>query len=287
MRPKPTRNVLGVVVLMAGALLLPVASADERLPIFDAHVHYSADAWAVFDAQAVLEKLAKAGVARALVSSSPDDGTLRLYRKDPSRVVPVLRPYHDDIGPGNWFQDARVPPYIEGRLESGVYGGIGEFHLSDAGAASTNEMVRVVRLAVARDIPLHVHSGAGPVCALFALDPRLKILWAHAGMTEPPEVVRRMLDRYPRLWTEVSYRAAEIAPGGRLDPAWRDVLLGHPDRFMIGTDTWIAERWSRYDEIVEEHRRWLAQLPAAVAEAIAFRNAMGLFGAGEVAEFGE
>ena len=40
-------------------------------------------------------------------------------------------------------------------------------------------------------------------------------------MHEPPEVVGAHLDRYPRLWTELWFRAADVAPGGRLGPAWR------------------------------------------------------------------
>ena len=47
-------------------------------------------------------------------------------------------------------------------------------------------------------------------------DPAVKVLWAHAGMHEPPEVVGAHLDRYPRLWTELSFRAAAVAPGRRL-----------------------------------------------------------------------
>jgi len=39
-------------------------------------------------------------VPRAIVSSTPDDGTLKLYEKSPKSVVPFLRPYRtrDDMG---------------------------------------------------------------------------------------------------------------------------------------------------------------------------------------------
>jgi len=55
--------------------------------------------------------------------------------------------------------------------------------------------------------------------------------------------------------------------------------LKHPDRITIGSDTWIPERWTAYEKIIELDRTWLNQLPREVAEKIAFRNAVELFGA--------
>ncbi|MFQ5775553.1 MAG: amidohydrolase family protein [Kiloniellaceae bacterium] len=271
---------LAAVGLIAVASWRPGAAA-ERLPVFDTHVHYGREAWAPYGPAAIFAKLDAAFVPRALVSSTPDDGTLMLHEHDPQRIVPILRPYRDLADMGGWFRDEQVLEYVVRRLERGIYRGIGEFHLRDEGAAATPQMRRLVRLAMDRGIVLHVHSGAGPVRALFALEPDLKILWAHAGMSEPPEVVGALLDRHPRLWTEVSFRAGDIAPGGRLDPAWRDLFLRHPDRFMIGTDTYVTRRWEVYGALVEEHRRWLAQLPRAVATAIAYGNAAREFGAGK------
>jgi hypothetical protein len=268
-----------ILALSAIASSPPGAAADEGLPIFDTHVHYSQAAWQTFDPATVIAMMDAANVPRALVSSTPDDGTLRLYGEYADRFVPILRPYHGDLTAGNWFRDPRVGDYLAARLRHGIYRGLGEFHLFDEGAVATPAVRRVIALAVARDIVLHVHSGSGPVRALFDIEPRLKILWAHAGMIEPAPVVGELLDRYPRLWTELSFRAADIAPDGRLDPAWRELFLRHPERFMIGTDTYINARWAVYPELLEEHRRWLAQLPREVAAAIAHRNAAREFGA--------
>src|SRR5215510_5885879 len=73
-------------------LLLATAQAQE-LPIFDAHIHYSRPDWQVFTPERILAILDQAGVQRALVSSTPDDGTLQLYAAAPQRIVPFLRPY--------------------------------------------------------------------------------------------------------------------------------------------------------------------------------------------------
>ncbi|MSO93659.1 MAG: amidohydrolase [Rhodospirillales bacterium] len=283
------RVIVALLACMLGlspTLVAAPALADSRLPIFDAHIHYSRDAWDRFPPATVLDILAKAGVPRALVSSTPDDGTLMLQRADPERIVPVLRPYKNGIGSGNWFREANVPAYLEERLRKGDYVGIGEFHLFSDANADTPVVRRVVALAVERGIFLHVHSGAGPVRALFGIDPKLNILWAHAGMSEPPDVVGAALDRHANLWTEVSFRAGDIGRNGGISAAWRDVMLRHPDRFMIGSDTYVTPRWETYAQLIDEHHRWLAHLPRDVAEKIAWRNAVRLFGAGNVKEFG-
>src|SRR3990170_1747444 len=103
----------------AGVLLLLWASAPEAqpaLPIFDTHIHYSAPDWGEYPEERILGILARAGVARALVSSTPDDGTLRLHRKDPARIVPILRPYRTREDMSGWWKDPSIVAYLESRL---------------------------------------------------------------------------------------------------------------------------------------------------------------------------
>ena len=76
--------------------LAPLAAASAaELPIFDAHIHYSHDTRDALPAKTAIEILRKAGVRRALVSSSNDDGTQALYKEAPDIIVPELRPYRD------------------------------------------------------------------------------------------------------------------------------------------------------------------------------------------------
>lgn len=268
--------VASVAGLLAMGLPAPVG-AREKMPIIDTHVHYSRPAWDVFAPPAIFEKLRKAGVVRALVSSTPDDGTLTLYRADPTRIVPVLRPYRTRADMGDWFASDAVLDYVKGRLEGGPYIGIGEFHLNGAANARTPQIRAIARLAVARKLMLHAHSDAEAVRALFEIEPRLRIHWAHSGFA-PAEVVGGMMDRYRRLTADVSFRAFDIDAGADLDPAWRDLLIRHQDRFMIGTDTYINSRWDGYDRLIADHRDWLGKLPDGVAAAIAHGNAEREFG---------
>ena len=59
-----------VLLILLGA---PALAAAADLPIFDAHIHYSHDAWAVVPPADAVALLRRAGVKRALVSSSDDD----------------------------------------------------------------------------------------------------------------------------------------------------------------------------------------------------------------------
>ena len=269
------RRGLHVVGGLAGLMAFAVVAIAETLPVFDAHLHYNADSRAIYAPVAVIGILDRAGVTRALLSSTPNDGTQLLYAKYPDRFVPLLRPYRDDADRTRWFRDASLPAWLEQQLAGGHYRGIGEFHL-DGTQAGTSVLQRVVALAASRDLVLHAHADAAAVDGLYAVDPTVKILWAHAGMSVRPELIGQMLARYPTLAVELSLRD-DIAPGGRLDPAWRALFERHTERFLLGTDTWTPARWDTVGVNANDARRWLKQLTPAQAEAIAYRNAERLF----------
>src|SRR5881628_2113683 len=118
-------------LLLALAVVLGAAApAAAQLPIFDAHIHYSRPDWDAYSPERALSLLAQAGVRRAIVSSTPDDGTLKLYEKSPASIVPFLRPYRTREDMSGWPRDSTVQAYVEERLKRGIYRGIGEFHLS-------------------------------------------------------------------------------------------------------------------------------------------------------------
>jgi hypothetical protein len=260
------------VLLMLG---IPAAAAAE-LPIFDAHLHYSHDAWSAVPPAEVVALLRKAGVKRALVSSSNDEGTQKLVAAAPDIVVPELRPYRTRGDVGTWTRDPDVVPYVEERLRRHTYVAIGEFHVYGADAELPIPR-RLVELAKQHKLFLHAHSDADAVERLFRIDPDARILWAHAGF-ERPDRVREMLRKYRNLWADLAFRN-DHGPGGKVAPEWREVFLEFPDRFMVGTDTYTPERWHYVVEHAAWSRGWLSDLPADVAERIAWKNGEVLFGA--------
>jgi hypothetical protein len=264
---------LGALALAAPAALR--AQAPERLPIFDAHLHYSHDAWERLPPPAAIKLLRDAGLKRAMVSSSSDDGTQMLHREAPDLVLPVLRPYRTRGEIGSWMHDSSVVTHMESRLAKHRYVALGEYHIYGADA-ELPVMKRVVEMARERKLFLHSHSDAEAIERQFKLDPQARILWAHSGF-DAPQKVREMLRRHPRLWCDLAFRS-DHASGSTVDPAWREAFLEFPDRFMVGTDTFTPERWYYVGEHADWSRRWLATLPPAVAERIAWRNGEQLFG---------
>lgn len=251
------------------------AAAPAALPVFDSHLHYSHDAWERLPPKQAVALLRAAGLKSAMVSSSSDDGTQMLFAEAPELVIPVLRPYRHRGEIGTWVRDASVIPHLESRLARHAYAALGEYHVF-GDEADGPVMRRVVALAKERRLFLHSHSDADAIERQFRQDPDARILWAHAGF-DPPEAVRAMLRRHPRLWCDLAFRS-DHASGGRVDPAWREAFLEFPDRFTLGTDTFTPERWHFVVEHANHARRWLAELPPAVAEAIAWKTGDTLFG---------
>lgn len=261
-----------VTLVILGA---PLALHGEELPIFDAHVHYSHDAWQNLPPKDAVALLRKAGVKQALVSSSGDDGTQKLHAEAPDLIVPSLRPYRVRGEIGSWVRDETLVGYLEERLRMYRYAAIGEFHVYGADA-DLPVVRRVVELARQYKLFLHAHSDADAVERLFRQDPHARVLWAHSGF-ERPERVREMLRRHANLWCDLAFRN-DHASGGKVDPDWRAAFLEFPDRFMVGTDTFSPERWYYVGEHANWSRGWLGDLPPAVAERIAYRNGELLFG---------
>ena len=265
----------GIAIAALAVLLAPLSAVAQVLPIFDAHIHYSHDAWERVPPKEAIGLLRKAGVKRALVSSSNDDGTQKLHAEAPDMILPSLRPYRSRSDVGSWVRNETIIAYLEDRLKKYRYVAIGEFHVYGADA-DTPVVRRLVQLAKQYQLFLHAHSDVDAVERLFKQDPGARILWAHAGFARP-EKVRETLRRYRNLWCDLAFRN-DHAAGGKPDPDWRAAFLEFPDRFLVGTDTYTPERWPYVIEHANWSRTWLAELPKDVAERIAFRNGEALFG---------
>ncbi len=252
------------------------ATHAAELPIFDAHMHYSHDAWDNVPPKVALDLLRQASVKRALVSSSNDDGQQRLLQMAPEVILPSLRPYRMRGDVGSWARDATVVPYLEERLAKYRYVAMGEFHIYGADVDLPVPR-RMIELARQYNLVLHSHSDADAIERQFAQWPGARILWAHSGF-ETPARLRAMLNRHPTLWCDLAFRT-DHAPGGQLDADWRGLFLEFADRFLVGTDTFTPERWPYVVEHARWSRQWLAQLPTDVAERIAWKNGESLFAA--------
>ena len=227
---------------------------------------------------------------RALIANSrPDDGTKALAdARDGAReagvtVVPFVRLYRNRADYNGWFADRTIREMVDRELAAGTaagpYRGLGEFHLYDSANANGPVARDLMQLAEARDLVVLAHVDDVAIEKLMAHAPRAKVIWAHTGIGGVPiERVRALLDAHPTLHGELSYRPGLTTGDGGLAPAWKALFEAMPERFLVGSDTWINPRWKQYEQLMRDARRWLGDLSPAAAERIAWGNGARLFG---------
>ena len=271
------------------------ATASYQGPLFDTHLHYNQEAWdgntGPYPPAEALARFQRNDVRAIIANSRPNAGTQTLAasretRAAGVRVVPFVRLYRNRDDYGNWFRDDTIYDMVQAELArgtpSGPYRGLGEFHLYDSANANGPVARKLIVLAEQKQLAVLAHVDDVAIDLLMANAPskgrHLRLIWAHTGIGGAPiERVQALLERYPLLMGELSYRPGLTCAGGTLCPEWRALILKHPGRFVIGSDTWVNQRWSAYDEIMRGYRTWLADLPPDVAQRVAWGNAAALF----------
>ena len=272
------RSVMGCIAMALVAASSVPAAAAEPIEIFDAHLHYNWEPKPYYQLDEVLALFRKHRVTGILATSRPNTGTHALMdaRHEGLQVVPFIRPYRVRADIQSWFGDPVIFDLVQDEFKRGYYRGIGEFHLS--GKSAENEWVKkTVDFAVANDLYLHAHADDEAVEILMRHNPKARIIWAHTGFGLSTDRVMAMLSKYPKLWGELSYRSGITDGAGKLTPEWRTLFERYPDRFLLGSDTWVPERWASYGDIMAGYRAWLVQLPPKTAARIAHGNARALF----------
>jgi hypothetical protein len=133
---------------------------------------------------------------------------------------------------------------------------------------------------------------------LLAHNRKARIVWAHAG-ADPlghwtPRLSRELLSRHPNLYMSIrmggeaaGMQNALLVQGSGLDPAWLDVLIAFPDRFVLGGDQFLLSGASRGGPGAEFAKRapmqrrmqaaLLSRLPPELARRIGYENALRLY----------
>ena len=284
-------------VLMATAAC--AHAADYIGPLFDAHLHYNVEA---FNGQTgphpladVLFRMQRNGVRAIIANSRPNDGSKLLAASPLTQqagvtVVPFVRLYRNRADYDNWFRDESIYTMVQTELARGTaggpYRGIGEFHLYDSGNANGPVAKKLMALAEEKNLVVLAHVDDTAIDLLMANTPskgqKLRLIWAHTGIGGAPVArVDQLMARYPMLAGELSYRPGLTCEGGKLCPDWRALLLKYPGRFLIGSDTWVNQRWADYDNLMQGYRVWLGDLPPETARRIAWDNGAGMFAVGD------
>lgn len=294
----PCRNALSCLVFgVISVSSLTAHAADYTGPLFDAHLHYNTEAWngktGPHPIPDVLARMQRSGVKAIVSNSRPNDGTiaLALARAETAAagvaVVPFVRLYRNRADYNSWFRDESIYDMVLAELARGTpvgpYRGIGEFHLYDSANASGAVAKKLMVLAEEKQLVVLAHVDDAAIDLLMSNTPtkgqKLRLIWAHTGIGGTPiKRVEQLMAKYPGLVGELSYRPGLTCDAGSLCPEWRALMLKYPERFLIGSDTWINQRWQSYEDTMRGYRVWLGDLPSGVAKKIAWDNGAALFG---------
>ena len=283
-------------LVLAAFVATAASAADYAGPLFDAHLHYNEEAFNGSEGPHplpdVLSRMQRNGVRAIIANSRPNDGTRSLAQAPETRqagvtVVPFIRLYRNRADYGSWFRDDSIYDMVQSEVARGTaagpYRGIGEFHLYESANANGPVARKLMVLAEEKDLAVLAHVDDAAVDMLMAHTPskgaKLRLIWAHTGIGGTPAArVDQLMARYPRLMGELSYRPGLTCDGGKLCPEWRQLLLKYPGRFLVGSDTWVNQRWQYYDDTMKGYRTWLGDLPPEVARRIGWENGASLFG---------
>lgn len=285
------------VLVFISFLSLTAHAADYAGPLFDAHLHYNTEAWngqsGPHPVPDVLARMQRSGVKAIVSNSRPNDGTIALAQARAETnasgvtVVPFVRLYRNRSDYDTWFRDETIYDMVLAELARGTpvgpYRGIGEFHLYDSANANGAVAKKLMVLAEEKQLVVLAHVDDAAIDLLMAhttfRGQKLRLIWAHTGIGGASvKRVEALMAKYPGLMGELSYRPGLTCEGGFLCPEWRALILKYPGRFLIGSDTWINQRWQTYEDIMRGYRVWLGDLPPVVAKKIAWDNGAALFG---------
>ena len=197
----------------------------------------------------MLEIFRRNNVAGILATSRPNKGTHQLMdAKAPGLwVVPFIRPYRIRADIQTWFNDPATWELIQEEYKRGYHRGIGEFHIYGNSAASPL-VKQIVDFAVERDLYLHAHCDEAALLLLLRAQPRRP---RSSGRIPASRPRRRGCASYwrpiRRSWASSPTAAASPKAAARCRPEWRELFARYSDRFLLGSDTWINERWFGYD----------------------------------------
>ena len=281
---------LRIVLAAAAALLLAsdAHAAPRPVPLLDAHTHLMIENLTADEEIALLKK---AGVDRVLLMHTDPDALAALARKYPGFVIPSLSLARPNVK--GLHLDADTGPLMlrlrQARQSCG-FGEIPGFIFGD-----NPDFRSIYAAAAATGAPVNIHTDLARPENIAALEaaasafPKAHLVLAHLGWTAGPDLIGRLLDAHPNLYTDVSIRfeppgslpwrnngldLSILTADRTLQPGWRAVIERHPDRFLFAMDiNSFGPRYTITDELVATARTALAPLPRRIQQAIGHANA--------------
>ena len=193
---------------------------------------------------------------------------------------------------------------------------MGKFHGFSLTAPDHPLLLLLADIAAEHDVPIDMHLDAIPADMvlpeflagqqqnprnlkenltaferLLAHNRKAKFVWSHTG-SDPPrrrtvEIIRKLLDQNPNLYTSIRVNNTGQAPvipldeSGRLKDEWMKLISDYRDRFFLQSDIFyqipppLIGRGPRQSLALA--RQLLSQLPEDVARLVAYENAKRVY----------
>ena len=278
---------LAPAIALLVTLVSAAGAADYAGPLIDAHAHVP-NAGAI---DAYVEAMKRHNVRRVVLL-----GVGGVQKDDPAWIAAAARKHPDRVLAGVPVPDplaADASIRLEAALTRVKAHAIGEVHLRQVSRKIERDptapaFMRVLELAAKHGLPVVVHDelndrAVATLGEALAGHPRTVIVLAHAGEAAPARL-EPLLARHPNLVIDLSGMHFQRTPAlatetGPLDRAWKALIEKMPDRFMMGIDAWAPRLFepAMLDRLMKWTRRVLGELSPAVAEQVAYRNAVRLY----------
>jgi predicted TIM-barrel fold metal-dependent hydrolase len=277
-------------VAAALAATLTAASAwaaDYAGPLIDAHSHVP-NATAI---DAYVAAMKRHNVSKVILL-----GVGGVQKDDAAWIAAAVKKYPDRVVAGQPVPDpttASAAARLDAELAKTGARAAGEIHVRQVSRKIERNpaepaFVKVLEVAARHKVPVVIHdelnaeATKGLEAALDAV-PGATLVLAHGGESTPA-ALEGLLARHKNLVVDLSGMHFQRTPAlatekGPLDPAWKALIVKHPDRFVLGIDVWAARLFepAMLDRLMAWTRRILGELPPEVAERVAHRNAAALF----------
>ena len=276
-----------IVALVAVAAVPAALAADYSGPLIDAHAHVSSGT----AIDAYVDAAKRHDVRRVILL-----GVGGAQKDDAAWIAAAARKYGDRVLPGLPVADPTTgdaATRIESALAKSKAHALGEVHVRQVSRKierdpSAPAFLKVLEVATRHGVPVVIHdelddAAAANLGKALAAQPKAVIVLAHAGEATPARL-EPLLARHANLMVDLSGMHFQRKPSlasetGPLDPAWKTLIEKMPDRFLMGIDVWAPRLFepAMLDRLMKWTRRILGELSPAVAEQVAYRNAVKLY----------
>jgi len=284
-------------------LVGPVTIPEGSIPIIDAHSQVDE----YVELEKIIQLMDEGGIACTILATRGNltlEELISFAAKHPTRITPALRTK-------GYMQkkDVEYHQRLKKQVNMYQFGGMAEvlmYHAQKGDKApevivqpDDERVLAAIDVVVEKRWPFIVHiefAAAGSqhdefmtkLEALLLQHPEHPFVLIHMGQLDCTSV-RQLIEAYPNIYFITSHSNPVVIEestqpwinmfdGDKLSTDWKQLLIKHPDRFILGFDNVFHKHWGQfYLDQVALWRKAITELPVEVAHAFAHGNAERLW----------